>query len=366
MKPLVLKGVVAALAAAACIVIVAGFKTGPATVIVAPAPSIPTASQGSAPSGTAPAASSSAPASMKAPASAPSAPAAPARPEPTKAQLDAAAASLSAAVVNIICAPEDDNSTLRAISGSGVIIDPRGIILTDAHVGQFFLLAHEASAYAFGCVIRTGSPAEDAYTAAPIYVSRPWIEANSAVITESSPEGTGENDVALLGITGALKGGTLPAQFPYVPLSADTPSAGDDIVIGSYAAQFLSGEGIATDLNQTIVYSTIKQIYTFDTDTVDVLSLGGSIAAQEGSSGGGVVNGGGALAGLITTSTIEGDLTKRDLRALTTGYVLRSIKADTGESIAALLSGTVPNLVEGFSREASALGLILVNQIQHN
>jgi hypothetical protein len=46
-------------------------------------------------------------------------------------------ALLRGAIVNIICI---QGGGLRGSSGSGVIVDPRGIILTVAHVGQNFLL----------------------------------------------------------------------------------------------------------------------------------------------------------------------------------------------------------------------------------
>jgi hypothetical protein len=245
-----------------------------------------------------------------------------------------------------------------------VIIDPRGIIITDAHIGQFFLLENQAREYAYDCVVRTGSPAKSAYHAEPIYVSSAWVAANSAVITEDAPTGTGENDIALLGIDGSVSGENLPSTFPYVPLVRGISAPGDQIIIGSYAAQFLDAQTISNDLTQTIVYSTIKDVYTFGGNTVDLLSLVGSIAAQEGSSGGGVVDASGELAGLITTSTISGDLTKRDLHALTTDYVERSVLADTGNSFNATITGTVPNLIEGFRHTATALALEIIQQVQ--
>src|SRR3990167_446782 len=54
--------------------------------------------------------------------------------------LDASASLLRSALVNIICyAPS--GSRLRSISGSGIIVDQKGIILTNAHIAQHFLLA---------------------------------------------------------------------------------------------------------------------------------------------------------------------------------------------------------------------------------
>ena len=292
---------------------------------------------------------------------------APVAPAPApKPDLSGAAARVAAATVNIICSPQSDSSALHTISGSGVIIDPRGIILTNAHVGQFLLLQHQASPYAFDCVIRNGNPAANAYFASPIYVSSAWIRDNSAVITESAPMGNGENDIALLGIDRSATRAPLPSEFPYVSLTSDTAAIGDSVVIDAYAAQFLNAKTIANDLIQTVVYTTIKSVFTFDTNTVDIISLGGSVAAQEGSSGGGIVNPKGDLAALITTSTVEGDLTKRDLRAITASYIMRNIRTDTGEDLASLATGSVPNLIEGYKKTADALALILIRQIRGN
>src|SRR3989344_1935480 len=45
------------------------------------------------------------------------------------------------ALVNILCMPH--GGSLRPISASGVIVDPRGVILPNAHVAQYVLLSHD-------------------------------------------------------------------------------------------------------------------------------------------------------------------------------------------------------------------------------
>jgi len=288
----------------------------------------------------------------------------PAKPIATQAQLNAAAARLSSAIVNILCSPKEDSDTLHAISGSGVIIDPKGIILTDAHIGQFFLLEHGVpNQDAYECIIRTGSPAEVAYEADAVYVSSAWIQDNPSVIIEDQPLGTGEHDIALLAIDGSATRAPLPSSFPYVPLAQDAPDTGDQVIIGSYAAQFLDASNIRSDLTSTIVYTTVKDIFTFYQDTVDIVSLGGSVAAQEGSSGGGVVNPNAQLVALVTTSTVEGDLTKRELNAITAPYIRRVIAADTGSDVDSYLSQSVTSLVSEYSHLAGYLANILVEQI---
>src|SRR3989344_433294 len=112
-------------------------------------------------------------------------------------------------VVNILCLA-DTNSKLNSTTGSGVIIDKKGVILTNAHIAQYFLLPREVA-----CVIRTGSPARATYRAELIYLPPKWIEKNYTNITLEEPTGTGEDDYALLQITGNVSDTTLlPEEFP--------------------------------------------------------------------------------------------------------------------------------------------------------
>ena len=70
---------------------------------------------------------------------------------------DAVNQEARAALVNILC--ETSSGSLHPVSGSGVIIDPRGVILTNAHVAQYVLLASQPNV-GLTCMIRTGSPAQ--------------------------------------------------------------------------------------------------------------------------------------------------------------------------------------------------------------
>ena len=55
--------------------------------------------------------------------------------------LDEASEKARAVLVNIMCASE--YTTISGMTGSGVIIDPRGIIVTNAHVAQYFMIEQE-------------------------------------------------------------------------------------------------------------------------------------------------------------------------------------------------------------------------------
>jgi len=269
--------------------------------------------------------------------------------------LNSASASLRSALVNIICyAPA--GGRLHSISGSGVIIDPKGIILTNAHIAQYFLLTDRGVV----CKIRAGSPASDQYTGGLIYLPPQWIQDNASVLTTASPSGTGERDFALVGITKSLTATPLPASFPFVPLAMLALSKGAPVVIGSYGAQFLDYSQIQSALSPTLVYGSVKDIYTFTTNSIDVFARGGSAAALEGSSGGGVVNGVGQLAGTLVTSTMQGTTDTRQLDAITAAYIRAEYKRETGESLDSLITTPVATAISDFSPVATNLEKVLV------
>lgn len=277
----------------------------------------------------------------------------------TEKQLGIVLPSLRSALVNIICSPVTPGGTLRGISGSGVIIDPRGIILTAAHIGQYELLA-EARPDLMHCSIRAGSPASTAYNASPIYVSSQWIKSHSRTISTAVPSGTGEDDYALLAITSSATGTQLPANFPFVGLEPNSTKVGDPVVIGSYGAEFLTSNAIRSGIFPTLVFGSVKERFTFDAQTVDLISVGGGAAAQEGSSGGGIVDTSGEVIGLITTSSTVADLQKRDLRAITMPYLQRAFRAESGDSLSEYLDKSPSALVAAYTDQAKNLSNVLV------
>ncbi len=290
---------------------------------------------------------------------APQAPALPAQ-DPTQKTLGLVLPSLRSALVNIVCLPTKPG-TLRGISGSGIMVSPHGVILSVAHVAQYELLA-EARPDLIICTVRTGSPAVTAYKALPIYVSSAWVSQHADTISSSEPRGTGENDFALLAITASSGGTALPSSFPYVSISAATPEVKDPVVIVSYGAEFLTSARIQNDLFPTLVFGAIQDRFTFGTNTIDLISLGGGAAAQQGSSGGGVANAAGQLTGLITTSTNDASLQSRDLHAITTAYLVRAFKAESGTDIRAYLASSDTNgLVSSYTAQANKLAELLVS-----
>lgn len=263
-------------------------------------------------------------------------------------------ALLRSAIVNVICLP---GGGLRGSSGSGIVIDSRGLILTVAHVGQGFLLRDYPTKNAGTCYIRTGSPARNAYAADLVYISPSWLDENEATFLVSNPKGTGEHDFAILAITGSISGTPLPSRFSFIPLApAGTDiEEGDEVGTGSYAAEFLSSSEIRSSLYPTIKFADVDDVFTFSRNAVDLFSVAAGSAAQEGSSGGGVINDDDRLIGLITTRTVRPDLSQRSLQALTMDHIRRSFRADMGADLDSYLRDNLTSLITKFDPTAEDL-----------
>ncbi len=251
------------------------------------------------------------------------------------------------ALVNILCS-STGSPLKKSISGTGVIIDSRGIILTVAHVGHYFVLEDYPETGNADCIIRTGSPAKNAYDAKLIYVSPDWVKENASALAQSAPRGNGENDFAFLAITESITSRKLPASFTAVPFSSETTEEGDRVGIGSYGAEFLTGKQIVSSLYPIIDDGDVADVYTLGGKTVDVVSVRGSKAAQSGSSGGGVVNTDGRFVGLISTSSLGGNTAQRTFYAITPEHIRTSFRADTGENLDSYLREDFETLIEAF------------------
>ena len=248
-------------------------------------------------------------------------------------------ASARGALVNILCMPRGGGS-LQPISGSGVIIDSRGIILTNAHVAQYMLLS-EDPAIDLSCQIRTGNPARAQWTADVLYMPSVWVNSHVAEINASRPTGTGEHDYALLRITGSVSGAPLPTVFPSLPFDSREAIGflGDQVLGASYPAEFIGGFAAENDLYPVTSVSPIDQLLTFGINTVDAISIGGVVEAQSGSSGGAVVNAWGRLIGIISTTSDAPTTAARDLHAITLSYISHDLLTQSGSDLPTFLAG---------------------------
>ena len=258
-------------------------------------------------------------------------------------EIDAAART---AIVNIYCS--SSGGPIGSVAGSGVIINPQGVILTNAHVAQFLLLASDPSTK-LECIIRSGSPAESRWRADILYIPAIWVREHAADIAETQAKSTGEHDYALLVITTSIDGSPLPSVFPFLPLDTREAVAftGDSVLLAGYPAE-LAGAANGSILYPATVGTRIEELLTFTKKSVDLISLGNVALAQSGSSGGSVVNAWGRLVGIITTTSEDEAIADRNLRALTLAYIDRDLSVDTGQNLAQFLAGDVRSIAAQF------------------
>lgn len=276
------------------------------------------------------------------------------------------------ATVNILCSTVF-GGPLEPITGSGVIIDKKGIVLTNAHLAQFFLLKDFPEKDGIDCTIRMGSPAKPMYKAKLAYIPKIWIEENRKNITSDNPTGTGENDFAILYITDPIdKSTTRPEEFPFVKPNmidmTEKSTASSAYVAVAYPAGFLGGIEIQKDLyaNSSVVYA--KGIFTFKEKTIDLISVGGSVVAQKGSSGGALIRqSDGNLTGIVVTTTADKQTGDRDLRVITTSYINRALKNQIGMDLETFLNEDVSSIADAFAKDvAPYLKQILLTEIIKN
>ncbi len=262
--------------------------------------------------------------------------------------------SARSAVVNILCTPK--GSELSPISGTGVIIDPSGIILTNAHLGEYWLLKDFREKNFLECIARTGSPAYPKYHTELIYISPNWIQENKTILKEENPKGTGENDFAFIRITDNIDGSPLPTSFPYItPNTRETFEKGEPVLLAGYPAGFLGGLSILEDLSITSALTTIQDIFTFKETTMDLLSVGGTVISQKGASGGAVVDGYNTLIGIISTSSLTDNTSTRDLRAITLAHINRSLQSELGITLSQFLQSDLVTFGHTFASTTAPL-----------
>ncbi|HRH26550.1 MAG TPA: serine protease [Parcubacteria group bacterium] len=233
--------------------------------------------------------------------------------------------------INILCTTKYGD--LSPISGTGVIISSNGLVLTNAHIGQYFLLKDFREKDYLKCVGRTGSPAYPKYNLELVYISQNWVRANKSLLKEQNPKGTGEDDFAFLRITGNIDESNNQLKSFIEPNVRELINIGEPVLLASYPAGFLGGLSILRDLNITSSITNIQDIYTFKDGTIDVISVGGTVVSQKGSSGGLVVDKNTSLIGIITTSSDGNTTSSRGLNAITLGYINRTLQKELGKNM---------------------------------
>jgi S1-C subfamily serine protease len=240
-----------------------------------------------------------------------------------------AASLLEEATVNLYCRIKVAGRTYSA-TGSGVLVHQTGVILTNAHVGQYFLLGSSSSRTKTECTVRGGSPANDKYDATLLYLSPSWARETVEETTKKQPgKGTGESDFALLRIVAT---GTRSSQafFPAVALDMFTTlEDGDEVVAAGYPAEDLNFRQVLRNLAYRAASSTLTAINSFQRPYQDVLTLAPSMMSVSGVSGGPIALPDDKLIGIAVTVS-KGTESERSLRGITLSYIDRALRSETG------------------------------------
>ena len=251
------------------------------------------------------------------------------------------------AVVNLYCMSRygglDDAS-----SGSGVIIDPRGVILTNAHVAMDFLFSEWPNPSLLDCYVRIGSPAAPRYRAKLLYIPDEFVATNIAKTFQYNAEESmvyGKKDYALLIITGTSNpAGTLPDKFPYMPIyEGGVLPVNSPVYLSGYSAEFLGGEALQRSLYLLSSPTSVVVQQEIGSSTVpQAIGFSGNIGSQHGASGGAVITSGGKLAGMPTylKKGYGLETSQRVLYAITTDYVMKDFAADNGTSLSSFIANT--------------------------
>lgn len=264
------------------------------------------------------------------------------------------------AVVNILC-ESNGQGPFRSISGSGVTIDPRGVILTNAHIGQYFLVRDYPSPDSMRCIIRTGSPATPAYEARLMFLPQAWVNNNPLAIRTSGAIGTGEDDYALLAITGSATNSPLPTTFPHVPFDANILTLTDNhpVLLASYPGELVGSIIIKNSLSMTSAVTGVKSGFYFEGSrdkNLDLLDISGTIISQAGSSGGAAVSLiSGKLIGIIVTATEAANTSTRELRAINLAHINRSMQKYTNRSLEEFLQQSPISAVIDFETNTAPI-----------
>jgi hypothetical protein len=246
--------------------------------------------------------------------------------------------SAQESVVNIICLHRSGN-TIETHTGSGVIIDPRGIVVTNAHVAQYFLLESSTNPNFMQCTLYKENLSLFGYKAKILYISPQWVRNNYTLIRDANPKGTGAGDYAFLYITSSTNA-NIPKQnnLTHSIFSLNHKyRTGENIFVAGYPGAPKSYLEISQSGKLRTANTFISDVFTLIGNTIDIITTGVTDVAQRGSSGGGVFSGNN-LIGLIVTITPDTSGGNK-INALTTEYINRHLVQNAGFSIDELKKG---------------------------
>jgi S1-C subfamily serine protease len=259
---------------------------------------------------------------------------------------------------NVFCTTQNGNS-VSVVTGSAVIVNSLGVAVTNAHVAQYPLIEKYFKANqgkTMNCFGRIGSPATGNYKIDILYISPNWVRKNARNIVDPNFRETGEDDLAIIRFVPSTS-----KTFTHTNISEDNLRATSPIYIGSYPALELRQKGINSALYGRYEQNTIRQI-DYYVSSKPIFETEQSSMGQAGSSGGGIFDSAGNLAGTIALIIQNSNTSNPYIRGLTISHINKTL-AESGTSLDHYITGNPDVIENNFSKTATELESILMQQL---
>ncbi|RJQ37599.1 hypothetical protein C4552_00345 [Candidatus Parcubacteria bacterium] len=217
----------------------------------------------------------------------------------------------STAVVQIFC-----QGGGKVFAATGVIVNARGLVLTNAHVVQFVRDIGPSD-----CQARHGNPASA------------FAGVDTVFMPDTGPK-IPDTDVPQRDF-GFLILKDVREPFAVAPIATEAAAAGASLYTLGYPSEFL--QGLAAFNNANLVFSilAVHGLANVDDDeqAPDVYVFQGGIALQQGSSGTALLDQRGSVVGIIFATTQAGTTGEREGVGLITSYMDRVLRTETGQGL---------------------------------
>lgn len=241
----------------------------------------------------------------------------PLAPPPTPALSDQELYSrYSAAVIQIFCVTDRE-----IFSASGIIVNDRGLVLTNAHVADIVVKAGDGK-----CQARHGNPANPFAKVKIIFEA----DTNLKIPETQVPQ----RDIAFLKIYDATE------PFSVAEISLVSANVGEELLTLGYPSEFL--QSLNTLNNSNLVFSLLTVASLADVDgnvsTAEGYVFEGGLALQQGSSGTALFNRAGKVVGLLFATTKNKTTAEREGIGFMMSYVDKVMQIETGQNLAEFIS----------------------------